>query len=116
MCENSLISMTSIVLFERRAMLKTPMAGDGSSETEHVTLGQGMYSTQSCPNSPTVMNEYVSGVMEISAREMVVGGEIFGGLDGMDAHANTFLHAHGLKKFDSGIQRMREDDIYSTKV
>ena len=97
-------------------MLKTPMAGNGSSETEHGTVGQGMYSTQSCPNSPTVMNEYVSDAMEISAREMVVGGEIFGGLDGMNAHANTFSHVEELNKFDSGIQRMREDDVYSTKV
>ena len=97
-------------------MLKTPMDVDGSSETEHVTLGQGMYSTQSCPNSPTVMNDYVSGAMEISAREMVVGGDIFGGLDGMDAHANGFSHARKLSKFDGGIQGMPEGDIYSTKV
>ena len=100
------------VFNERRALLQTPMAGDGSS-TEHGARGQGMYSTQSCPNSPTAVNEYISGGMEISAREMVTGRDIFGGLDVMDAHANSFSHVHRL---DDGIERMREEDIYSTKV
>jgi len=63
------------------------------------------------------MNECGSGAMEISAREMVTGGDIFGVLDVMDAHANTFSHEHELNnKPHGGIQRMCEDDIYSTKV